>query len=295
MTTVPPAKTTAAPDEDIASARAVLLSRPAVAVLPVAGDDEQGVVDADSQPDDSRDRDRRRRDVHDAGEHEDAADARADRHEGETDRHQGGHDGPEGHQQHEQRDQDADALQRRRLVGSVEEDGVTTELDPEVSGVRRVDQLGQGHEGSLAQLGRRLVEGERGVADPAVVRDGAGREGVCDVHDMVGPGHVGQDRVDGLLLTLQRLAVVDREDDEGCGLGRLGELVLEQLHGAFALAALGAEGVDEGAAAAPGEGEHGAEDDDPARDGAPGCLALAMAMLRVNLFMVVPFADRVDA
>ena len=26
-----------------------------------------------------------------------------------------------------------------------------------------------------------------------------------------------------------------------------------------------------------------------------GCLALAMAMLRVNLFMVVPFADRVDA
>ena len=30
MTTVPPAKTTAAPDEDIASARAVLLSRPAL-------------------------------------------------------------------------------------------------------------------------------------------------------------------------------------------------------------------------------------------------------------------------
>ena len=26
-----------------------------------------------------------------------------------------------------------------------------------------------------------------------------------------------------------------------------------------------------------------------------GCLALAMAMLRVNLFMIVPFADRVDA
>ena len=26
-----------------------------------------------------------------------------------------------------------------------------------------------------------------------------------------------------------------------------------------------------------------------------GCLALAMAMLRVNLFMVVPFAVRVDA
>ena len=39
-------------------------------------------------------------------------DARRDRHEGEADRHQGGHHGPERHQQHEQRDQDADAFQR---------------------------------------------------------------------------------------------------------------------------------------------------------------------------------------
>ena len=128
------------------------------------------------------------------------------------------------------------------------------------------------------------------------LRDGPGREGVGDGHDMVGPGHVGQDRVDGLLLVLQRLAVVDREDDESRGLGRLGELVLEQPQGAFALAALRAEGVDEAAAAAAGEGEHGAEDDDPGRDGAPGVpRTAAMAMLRVNLFMVVPFADRVDA
>ena len=133
-----------------------------------------------------------------------------------------------------------------------------------------VDQLGEGHEAPLAQLGRCLVEGERRVPDPAVLRDGPGREGVGHGHDVVGPGHVGQDGVDGLLLVLQRPAVVDREDDESRGPGRLGELVLEQPQGPFALAALRAEGVDEAAAAAAGEGEHGAEDDDPGRDGAPG-------------------------
>ena len=56
---------------------------------------------------------------------------------------------------------------------------------------------------------------DRGVADPAVGRDGPGGERVCDVHDVLGLGHLGEDRVDRLLLGSQRLVVVGDSDFSG--------------------------------------------------------------------------------
>ena len=63
-TTVPPAKKTAVPDEPMAADSAGGVGLPGGAVLAVAGDDEQGVVDADAQPDHRADGRRGGGDVH---------------------------------------------------------------------------------------------------------------------------------------------------------------------------------------------------------------------------------------
>ena len=74
--TVMPAKMTARPDESTACDHGVLRLHPVVEVLAVSGDDEQGVVDADAEPDHCRDL--RRELGHAVRVGEDAEDAGAD-------------------------------------------------------------------------------------------------------------------------------------------------------------------------------------------------------------------------
>ena len=88
---------------------------------------------------------------------------------------------------------------------------------------------------------------------------------------------------------VERRAVLGLEDDQGRALGRLGEVLVEQLHGAGALAAGRREVVGEGAATAGGQEEHGPRTRTQAAMVRQGCLALAIAMPRVNLSMVLPF------
>ena len=56
-TTVPPAKTTAAPEEPMACCERGVVVLAVRAVLAVAGDDEERVVDADPEADEAGDRD----------------------------------------------------------------------------------------------------------------------------------------------------------------------------------------------------------------------------------------------
>ena len=98
------------------------------AVLAVAGHDEQGVVDADPQPDHRRDGRGGAGDVHGVGQQGDAAQAGGDRHQGERDRDQRGHDRPEGDDEHDQRGQQAGRLRARGLRLGVDERRVAAEL-----------------------------------------------------------------------------------------------------------------------------------------------------------------------
>ena len=59
--------------------------------------------------------------------------------------------------------------------------------------------------------------------------DGAGRERVGDRRDVVEPGDVGQHRLDVRRCVFEGRAVLGLEDDQGGALGRLGEVLVEQL------------------------------------------------------------------
>jgi hypothetical protein len=98
------------------------------AVLAVADDDEQCVVDSHAQADQSGDRDGGCRHLHRAGQQGDATDARADPDDREPDRHDCGHEGAEHDDQDEECDEEPDADVARVVLG-LEEDGVATELD----------------------------------------------------------------------------------------------------------------------------------------------------------------------
>ena len=127
--TVPPAKTTAAPDVAIASAECPVVVLARGPVLPVAGDHEQRVVDPDAEPDEAGDRDRGHGHVHRTGQQGDAADAGADRDDRQTDRDDRRDDGAEDDEEHEERDEEPDADVAGAVVLGVEERGVATELD----------------------------------------------------------------------------------------------------------------------------------------------------------------------
>ncbi len=77
------------------------------------------------------------------------------------------------------------------LALGVEERGVAAELDPDAvaAGVR--DGVGEHREGRLAEVALGGVEGDPGVADATVRRDGACLEGVGDRGDVVEGGDLG--------------------------------------------------------------------------------------------------------
>ncbi len=149
--------------------------------LPVARDDEQGVVDADPDPDH---RDRLGREVG----HRQAV--RAELHERDTrtdskqrghDRQSGGEDGTERDQQHHDREEHADRLARRQLLVTEE---LSAELDAQAGDV---DLLGFGLDlvgRVLEVLVRTIGEVDLGVGDAAVLRDLARVRGVVRADDL---------------------------------------------------------------------------------------------------------------
>ena len=271
-TTVPPAKTTAAPEEPIASAERVPVVLAGAAVLPVAGDDEQGVVDADAEPDQAA-----------TGMAETdtsialastvmppmpAPTATSESPIGRT----RGHDGAEHDQQDEERDQEADADVAGVVVPALRK----TASPP--SSTRTPSAV---HAGDARRRARRTpacpsrARGRRGSARrsrcgrrarPCRPRTGRrrtrrGRGSATSVE------HARRPRRGGSASVVPSSAC---EDDEGRALGGLGEVLVEQLHGPGALAAGCGEVVGEGAAAAAARKSTAPSDEDPAGDGAPG-------------------------
>ncbi len=109
MTTVPPANMTARPAVDsattVAVARVAALRQP----LPVAGDDEQGVVDADAEADHGHQLRTECRHGQDVAEQVDDAEADRDPDERGDDRQAHGHDRSEGHEHDDDGGRDSDA------------------------------------------------------------------------------------------------------------------------------------------------------------------------------------------
>ena len=83
--------------------------------LPVAGDDEQRVVDADAEPDHDPEERREVGDVEDVAEDDDEAHPGPDAAEGDGDREAHGEDGAEGEDQYDDGEGEPDELGLRRL------------------------------------------------------------------------------------------------------------------------------------------------------------------------------------
>ena len=158
-----------------------MLSCAGGAVLAVAGDHEEGVVDADAEPDQAGDRDGGDRDVHGAGQQGDGADAGAHRDQREPDREDGG----------DQRCRTRRAARPGRRAGrcrrgwSCSSSALRNTASPPSSTRRPSDasmpetRVGEDREGGLAHLALGDVEGELGVPDacrPAEIGAG-GRTG----------------------------------------------------------------------------------------------------------------------
>ena len=171
---------------------------PGGAVLAVAGDDEQGVVDADAQPDHRADRRRGGGDVQAAGQQHDAAEPDGDGDQREHDRHEGGHDGAEGDEEDDERGEHADRLGARGLLLGVEERGVAAELGRQPVGAGRLE----GVRPASPPLSRpNSVDGTSRVISANPIRPSAetrsGRERVAHGGDVLDVGDLRQRRLDG--------------------------------------------------------------------------------------------------
>ena len=256
--------------------------------LPVAGDDEQGVVDADAEPDHDPEEGGEVGDVEDVAEDDDQAHPGPDSAEGDRDGQAHREDRAEGEDQHDDGEGEADELGRRRF-----EDGegrATGEHLEALDGGRVVgDRLAEG--GRLGQVdiggevdlgvgelpGQRTLLGDLRLALLGVGGDDGGA-GVLGVAVLVGePGvHGGEELLhagrDGGVVD----ALVGAEDDRSrrAAGAELGEVLLEHVE------AVGALGVGDVGRRVVGGADRagGAEDDDQGGEpDADGGLAVVVA------------------
>ncbi len=159
-----------------------------------AGQDEQGVVDADADPDQAGDRGRPVGDVDHVGEqHDQAAGGDAEAEEGDQERQAGRDDRAEGDQQHDRGAEEAEALGAGRLLRGV--DRIAAELDLEAVAAVLLSGGDQLLAALLGDVPARDRQRQRRRADLAVLRDpDVGRGG--DVLDLLG---LGEEGVDALL------------------------------------------------------------------------------------------------
>ena len=247
--------------------------------LSEAGDDEERVVDPDTEPD-HRDEDRRDRvDVGQAREDEEQEERRGERRDRQEDRDHHRHEGAEDDEQDDDRREQAEPLlgsllDGRELRVAVVLDGDAGRLDRLAHGLLHGDDL-------LAVLGLdRLRELRLGVGDAAVVRDRLLAERVADLLDagLVGGRRelVGLEAGDRLLDRraalgrVEPLALGRREDDVQDGALLLRELGLDQVGRLLRVRARDLEHVLERPADRPDEDDQERDDAEPAEDDAPG-------------------------
>lgn len=118
----------------------------AQSVVAVTGHGEQGIVDADAEPDHGRDLRRTGRHVRRVGEQRDAAQTDGDGDRRQPDGHEGGHDRAERDDQHDERGHQAHRLRAGRLRLGVEEHRVAAQLGGDAGCARRLEGVGQRRE-----------------------------------------------------------------------------------------------------------------------------------------------------
>src|SRR5690606_2221020 len=148
----------------------------------VAGDDEQGVVDADREADHRGQDGRGGAEVEGDGQRGDGGDADADADQRGEQRQSGREQGAEGDDQDDRGDADADDLRGAGLRDGLE--GVTTDLDGQPGGAGVLGGGLKGFAGGLLQLHAGDLVADGGVGDAAVLADSAALVGVGDPGDL---------------------------------------------------------------------------------------------------------------
>ena len=146
-----------------------------VQVLPVAGDDEQGVVDPDAQADHGRQDRGEFRHAREGGEDQGEAGTRRESDHRRADRQAHRDHGSERDQQDDHGGQQADQLRRSRLGLRPPRRVLATDLHVQIGRTTVLERSLEGLERFDAQIDGRLVVGDLCVADRAVRRGGAGR------------------------------------------------------------------------------------------------------------------------
>ena len=183
----------------------------------------------------------------------------------EPDRHDGGHEGAEHDEQDQQRDQEADAdvaeLSSSALRNTASPPSSTWTPRRSTAG----DGFGEHGEGGLAHLALRGVEGQLGVADPAVLarwcRPRTGRRRTRRARGWRRRSSTDGDRRPGAPRACSPSSAA--KTTRAVPLAASGKFSSSSVQRAGALAAGGGEVVGEGAAAAGGEDEDVDEDERP--------------------------------
>ena len=256
--------------------------------LPVAGDDEQGVVDADAEPDHDPEERGEVGDVDDVAEDDDQTHPRADSAEGDGDGEAHREHRAEGEDQHDDGEGEADEFGRRRFEDG---EGRATGEDLETLDGRRCvgDRLAEGGRrgqfdvGGQVDLGvgelacERTLPGDLRLALLGVGGDDGGA-GVLGVAVLVGePGvHGGEELLhgggDGGVVD----ALVGAEDDRSrrASGAELGEVLVEDVE---AIGALGVGDVGRRVVGVADRAGSAEDDDQGGQPDADGSLAVVVA------------------
>ena len=246
----------------------LLDGHPARQVLPVARDQQQGVVDADAEADHGGQLRRPGRHVDQVRDERHRADAEREAEERHPDREAHGDDRAERHQQDHGRDDEPDQLADPRLGLLEGEEEIAAHLDPEAGARARLghERL-QGVEVCATQLLEHgILEAQQG--DPAVGRDRtAASTGAQHVRQGGRCGlDVGQ-RVPSVGRVAERHGVVARRQHQLRGeSGPLGPGGTQQRAGLLRVQARHVEGVLEVPADGSGRSDHEDRDREPGSD-----------------------------
>ena len=206
--------------------------------LPIPGDDEQGVVDADADADHRAERESQPRHVDARAEHVDKGEADAEAHHRSQQRKSHGDHAAEGQQQDDDRGDEPEQLGGRRLLCVEETEGAADLDNQPVAGDRRdgVDQVRVGITGEVALT---LVVANGHDRGGAVGRHDPRTERGTHQRDVVEAARVPQDLDDRVLVLFDTGRVV--EDHLGADAGECREAVLQQVERDLGVAAGHAE------------------------------------------------------